>query len=591
MNKKYQIFARPRSYYQQLLPDTDLALPSQRSRTDQIRASRRTPIARAKVLCIALLGVVSASLALSGCGGFVGAAGNAAGAGLLIALPDTVDFGTVPVGQKATSSVTLINKSSSPIEISQVTLTGQGFSVSSQNNLPATLAAGSTMKVAVEFNPVASGDAQGQVSVTSSISATAAVKVGLKGKGTTTGTTTLSINPTSLSFGNVLLNTPSTQAITLTSTGTSAVTVSAATISGTGFTMSGVTFPVKINAGQSATLNVQFDPTVTGSATGQLTITSNSSTNGTAVVSLSGTGTTSSTSTGTPTLSINPTNVSFGNVLLNTPSTQAITLTSTGTSAVTVSAATISGTGFTMSGITLPVTLNTGQSATLNVQFDPTVTGSATGQLTITSDSSTNGTAVVSLNGTGTATGTPTLSIDTTNLAFGNVSLNMPSTQPITLTSTGTSAVTVSAAAISGTGFTMSGVTFPVTLNPGQSATLNVQFDPTVTGAVTGQLTITSNSSANGTAVVSLSGTGVTHEVDLSWVAPTNSPDPVAGYNVYRAPTGSSSYQLLNSAQTTQMQYVDSAVQSGASYDYFVKSVDAYGIESSPSNTTTAAIP
>ena len=44
---------------------------------------------------------------------------------------------------------------------------------------------------------------------------------------------------------------------------------------------------------------------------------------------------------------------------------------------------------------------------------------------------------------------------------------------------------------------------FPVTLNQGQSATLNVQFDPTTTGAASGQLdVIQSDSSTNSTAVV-----------------------------------------------------------------------------------------
>ena len=68
--------------------------------------------------------------------------------------------------------------------------------------------------------------------------------------------------------------------------------------------------------------------------------------------------------------------------------------------------------------------------------------------------------------------------------------------------------MTINSATLTGTGFTMSGATFPVTLNPTQSVTLNVQFDPTAAGAVTGQLTIQSNSSTNGTAVIGLSGTG-----------------------------------------------------------------------------------
>ncbi len=54
----------------------------------------------------------------------------------------------------------------------------------------------------------------------------------------------------------------------------------------------------------------------------------------------------------------------------------------------------------------------------------------------------------------------------------------------------------------------MSAATLPVTLNPTQSVTLNVQFDPATAGAATGQLTVQSNSTTNGTAVIGLTGTG-----------------------------------------------------------------------------------
>jgi fibronectin type 3 domain-containing protein len=54
--------------------------------------------------------------------------------------------------------------------------------------------------------------------------------------------------------------------------------------------MSGATFPVTLNPSLAVTLQVQFDPTAAGAATGQLTIQSNSSTNAMAAISLSGTG-------------------------------------------------------------------------------------------------------------------------------------------------------------------------------------------------------------------------------------------------------------------------------------------------------------
>jgi fibronectin type 3 domain-containing protein len=120
-----------------------------------------------------------------------------------------------------------------------------------------------------------------------------------------------------------------------------------------------------------------------------------------------------------------------------------------------------------------------------------------------------------------------------------------------------------------------------------------VQFDPTVAGAATGQLTIVSNSSTNSTAVVPLTGTGTAtaYAVDLSWNAPTTSADPVAGYNVYRALSGSSTYQLLNSSVDTQTTYTDSTVQNGQVYDYIVESVDDNGNESVPTTPVAVTIP
>ena len=184
-----------------------------------------------------------------------------------------------------------------------------------------------------------------------------------------------------------------------------------------------------------------------------------------------------------------------------------------------------------------------------------------------------------------------TLSINASSLAFGDVALNTPATQSVTLTSTGTAVVTVSAATVTGTGFSISAVGLPLTLNPNQSATLEIEFDPTTAGAASGQLNIISNSSSNPTAEIGLSGTGATYQVDLSWDAPTNSSDPVAGYDVYRAASGSSSYEMLNSALITQTSYSDGTVQSGESYSYYVESVDSSGNASAPSNAYTVSVP
>jgi fibronectin type 3 domain-containing protein len=146
---------------------------------------------------------------------------------------------------------------------------------------------------------------------------------------------------------------------------------------------------------------------------------------------------------------------------------------------------------------------------------------------------------------------------------------------------------------LAGTGFSVSGTSLPLSLSAGQSATLNIQFDPTTAGASAGTLTIVSTSLTNPTQIVNLSGTGVAagYEVNLSWSAPASSADPVAGYNVYRSPSGSSSYAQLNSAVLNQTSYVDTTVQNGQTYNYIVESVDSSGVTSSPSNTASAVTP
>ncbi|HEX3662997.1 MAG TPA: choice-of-anchor D domain-containing protein [Acidobacteriaceae bacterium] len=191
------------------------------------------------------------------------------------------------------------------------------------------------------------------------------------------------------------------------------------------------------------------------------------------------------------------------------------------------------------------------------------------------------------------AAGTAALTVNAAQVAFGNVTDNSPATQAVTLTSSGTAALTVESATVAGKGFSATGVNFPITLNPKQSATLEVQFDPTTTGAASGTVTIDSNASSGSAVTISLTGTGATsssYAVKLSWKAPASSPDAVVGYNIYRA-TGSGSYELMNTSVNAPITYSDATAQSGTTYSYKVMSVDTSGVESTASNVYTATLP
>jgi hypothetical protein len=291
-----------------------------------------------------------------------------------------------------------------------------------------------------------------------------------------------------------------------------------------------------------------------------------------------------------PQLTISTASLAFGSVAVNKTSTLPLTLLSSGTGAVTINSAALTGTGFQITGVTTPLTLNPNQSVTLEVSFTPTTTTAASGHLSVSSSSTTGANTVIALSGTGISASGAQLTISQTSLSFGNVPLGSSSTLPVTLSSNGSSAVTISAAALTGTGLTMSGATFPVTLNPNLAITVDVKFTPTTAGAVAGQLNITSTSTTGAKAVVSITGTGE-HEVTLGWSAPSSSADPVAGYHIYRAAAGSTAFQLLNSSVETKTAYLDSSVTAGATYNYIVKSVDSSGAESKASNQIGLTIP
>ncbi|MGB6831150.1 MAG: choice-of-anchor D domain-containing protein, partial [Terracidiphilus sp.] len=166
--------------------------------------------------------------------------------------------------------------------------------------------------------------------------------------------------------------------------------------------------------------------------------------------------------------------------------------------------------------------------------FTVTISAVSTAQTATLTGSSGGGAETYGIN---LGVAVPTLALQSTSVAFGDVMDGSPAYQSMELTSSGTAAVTVSAGSVSGTGYTISGISFPSTLNPGQTATFQIEFDPTTAGISDGSVTLTSNSSARTTSTIGLSGTGVvlTYKVNLTWDAPTELSDPVVGYNVYRA--------------------------------------------------------
>ncbi len=369
------------------------------------------------------------------------------------------------------------------------------------------------------------------------------------------------------------------QSETLTNTSGSAVTISQATASGTGFSVSGPNLPVTLAANQSATFNATFAPSVAGAASGTLSIVSGGS-NSPLSISLSGTGLAPGA------LNSNPTSLAFSSTQVGNRTNLSETLTNTGGSTVAISQVNVTGAAFSVSGLNnFPINLTANQSVTFTATFTPASAGATSGSLSVVSNAS-NSPLNIALSGTGTVAGQ--LGVSPTSLSFGNVVVGSSSKLNGSLTASG-APVTVSPASINSGEFVLSGIALPATIPSGQSATFTVTFTPRASGAASASLSFSSNAS-NSPAVETVTGTGtapIQHIVDLSWTA---SADAV-GYNIYRSTTSGSGYTMINTSLDGTTAYTDSTVVSGQTYYYVTTTVNASLQEGGYSNQAQAVIP
>ncbi|HVB86308.1 MAG TPA: choice-of-anchor D domain-containing protein [Candidatus Dormibacteraeota bacterium] len=406
--------------------------------------------------------------------------------------PSALAFNNVTVGQSSSQNVTLTNTGNANLVVSSATVSGAGFAISGLA-LPKTLTAGQNVTFSVRFTPTSTTGVSGSVVFADNAPGTPHNLV-LTGSAVAADGT-LSATPGTVNFSNVVVGSNSQQTITLKNSGAGTVSINQVSTSGSGFSSSGFSAGQTIAAGGQATFTVTFTPVASGTASGTITITTNA-TNPTLSIPLSGTGTQGS-------LSANPSSINFGSVLVGNSGSVNVALTNTGTAPVAVSAASASGTGFSMGAFTAG-TLNPNATTSFTVTFSPKAAGSATGSISVSTNAP-GSPLKINLSGSGTATQSQ-LTISPSSVAFSNVSVGSNVSQTVTLTNTGNAALNITAATITGSGYTMT--LAPMSINAGANTTFSVKFAPTAEGSAAGTISITSNAPGS-PATIALSGTGL----------------------------------------------------------------------------------
>jgi hypothetical protein len=408
----------------------------------------------------------------------------------------SLNFGSQQLEQRSAPMVeTLTNNQAVALNISGISINGADFSQT--NTCQSAVAPGGTCTIDIYFTPSVAGARTGTLNITND-AGTSPQSVALAGSGATSA---ISISPTSIAFGNQVLNTSSAgRLITVTNTGFVNLTVNSVAASG-GYSQTGNCTGATLTPGQNCTITARFAPVVTGSMPGTITI-NDTGAGAPHIVTMTGTGQVAVSMSA---------NISFPLTTVGSsslPETMTVTNNQTQTLNFTY---TISGDYSAVGSGTSPCngTLAAKAKCGFSVTFTPGYTGQIKGALTI---SYSGGGSPVAGGFTGTGTGGPAVPLTFTpaNLNFGNIVVGASSSKVVTIKNVSAATVTLSSVTGSSEFTATPSGTSPCggALLAGKTCTVSVTYKPLVPGNNIAGITVTDNASL-GTQVQNASGTGI----------------------------------------------------------------------------------
>ena len=315
---------------------------------------------------------------------------------------------------------------------------------------------------------------------------------------------TVTLSPTSLTFGNQAEGvTSAPQSVTLTNSGTSALTITKIQVTGANAADFAQTnncpkSPATLAAGANCSINVTFTPLKGGPRSAAVSVTDNA-TGSPQKVTLSGTGL-------APAVTFSPQYLNFGDQQIGgTTAPQSITVTNIGQAPLAIANIAVAGANpseYNLSqncGSSLAISAT----CTYTVTFSPSAAWARTAAVMMT-DNAQGSPHVVGMAGNGTSGGVATFS--PTSLTFSNRLIYTTSiAQNVTLTNTGSAPLQL--ASIMAAGDYAQVNNCPITIAVSASCTVKVTFTPTFSAARPGWLNFNFTDPA-GVQTVALSGGG-----------------------------------------------------------------------------------
>ncbi len=418
------------------------------------------------------------------------------GADPQVTLPQTsVAFGSWGInGAPSTRQVTVQNTGNAPLTVTSGAVAAP-FGTTGLAGLQ--VPAGGSAQFTVTFAPTTSGAHAATLNIHSDAPGSPHA-VSLTGTGTTPQ---LTLNPSSLSFGNVVVGAQSAAvSFEVGNTGTGDLNLLTPVVNGP-FTTT--LAPGQVAQGGVSTFTAQFSPAAPGPVSGSVIIHSDSQ-GSPHILTLTGTAL-------APLAVFSPLQVAHGPVALGASDTQPLTLNNPGDAPLTVTDLSLAGGAageFTLSPApSLPLTVPAGGSTQVQVQFEPAGVGPRSATLTLQSNRYPAGALTVAVSGIGMGA-LQTLSANA--LEYGPVNMGATAFRTLTVSNSGNLPLQVTGLVFSGAAASDFNVAqaLPVTVNPGQSSTVEVAFSPSMAGTRSATLTVTSDAPGSPTVQVAVTGVG-----------------------------------------------------------------------------------
>jgi len=436
-----------------------------------------------------------------------------------------LNFGKVFINSIKDSTFSISNSGTQKLIVDSLKLMGldKAYYQLSGFSLPIQLNPGQSQSVGLQFFPTLSDTNKiyyADIRIKSNDPNNPVLLVPVTGSGKAENLTggTITHSPTTINFGQVTLYQFKDTIITLTNTSPVSKTIDSLNITGTDKTYFSLqtAFPITINPNSSKTITVRFSPTSTDlqkTYTSILRIRTSDTQTPLIQITLSGKGL-----QGASAFFVSPLQIDFGKINLNSRQDNLVKIKNTGLSSLTINSISFEGVDtahFKLSEpVTLPIVLGSLEEKIIKLYFLPKSLGSKQVSLKITSTDLVLPSATVLLRGEGDY---PTIDL-VSAINFGNVMASTAKDTIIVVKNSSAGILEITNLSITGqdiNSFTIKPVTNISKIQPSETDTIYIRFNPANRGTKSAALNITVNDMTAANSIVNLSGTGIAPQISV----------------------------------------------------------------------------